>query len=138
MQRCVLCAHRAKRGAESPLGRLCDTCILRVATLAQLGGDVAHSCWGIPFEPDARTALSLLIERELEVLDGDPTRPERRVAAAEASFREGHAQLALLSAASALVLNLTGPVAERALALMLGPMLKPAGEAALRGALFRT
>src|SRR5207244_3479361 len=47
MKRCVLCAHRANAGAESPLGRLCETCIVRVATTAYLGGDVARACWGV-------------------------------------------------------------------------------------------
>lgn len=137
LKRCVFCAHRANRGADSPLGRLCDSCIVRLATHAQFGGEVARACWGVVIQTNARGILGRLVEEELAAL-GSRVVQAGHLEDAIGHLEAGRAADAVETLGRFLSRAPDGPDAERALSLLLGPLLKPGGEAALRAALFRT
>ncbi|MBL8956619.1 MAG: hypothetical protein JNK82_37940 [Myxococcaceae bacterium] len=105
----------------------------RIASCAfVLGGDLQSAVWGVRLPDDARAMMGRLVEDELDALR------DVSIESAEVCFREGRAVDALGAIASVLSRSATGPRAERALALLLGPMLRPGGAEALRAAMFRT
>ncbi len=130
--RCMFCAHRAKEAADTPLGLACVRCVKRIAAMAHRAeGDVAERCWGAP--KAVRSMLRRIIEEEAVSLG---TMPPSSVAAAEANLEARRLTDVRRRLASTLAHAPKGPDAERALALLLGPMLKPGGADALRAALF--